>query len=169
MGKRFAATFATLTIAALTAAGASEFARQPAQPLPYNQSLDAATIDDDVAPVPVSGTVSQMFAVAFGDKACLSRDDVVSQLSGEAKHYGGQVVVLEDGLEQSFADQWRREAHVPTVKVSSVVAHLFGDRHEGDWSADVIEFDPQGCAMSRTMVPGDVWNDILKGAVGVEV
>jgi hypothetical protein len=169
MKKRFAAVFATLSIAALTAAGASEFGRHPAPALD-NQALDAATIDVDAVPVPVSGTVSQMFAVAFGDnKSCLTRDDGVAQLSGQAKAFGGQVVVLEDGLEQSFADQWRREAHVPTVRVSSVVAHLFGDRKEGDWSADVVEFDGSGCAMSRTMVPGDVWTDILKDAVGVEV
>jgi hypothetical protein len=170
MKKRLAAMFATLSIAALTAAGASELGRHSDPAMPYNQAVDAATIDDEGIPVPVSGTISQMFAVAFGDsKSCLTRDDVVAQLSGQAKSFGGQVVVLEDGLEQSFADQWRREAHVPTVRVSSVVAHLFGDREEGDWQADVIEFDGQGCAMSRTVVPGDIWTDILKDAVGVEV
>jgi hypothetical protein len=170
MAKRFAAVFATLSVAALTAAGASELGRHATPADLSDQMLDAATIDQDGAPVPVSGPVSQMFAVAFGDKnACLTRDDVVLQLNGQAKEYGGQVVVLEDGLEQSFADQWRREAHVPTVRVSSVVAHLFGDRQDGDWAADVVEFDKTGCAMSRTMVPGDVWTDILQSAVGVEV
>ncbi len=74
-----------------------------------------------------------------------------------------------DGLEQSFADQWRREVHAPKVKVTGIVAHLFGDRKDGDWSADVIEFDKTGCAMSRTLVPGDTWTQILKDAVGVEV
>jgi hypothetical protein len=49
------------------------------------------------------------------------------------------------------------------------VAHLFGDQEDDDWSADVVEFDGSGCAMSRTMVPGDIWTDILKDAVGVEV
>jgi hypothetical protein len=85
------------------------------------------------------------------------------------KQYGGQVVLLEDGLEQSFADQWRREAHIPTVQVSGVVAHVFGDLSGGDWAADVVEFDKAGCAMSRTLVPGDTWMAILKDAVGVEV
>ena len=95
MKKRFAAVFATLSIAALTAAGASEFGRHPAPAL-YNQALDAATIDVDAVPVPVSGTVSQMFAVAFGDnKSCLTRDDVVAQLSGQAKAFGGGSVVEE--------------------------------------------------------------------------
>lgn len=170
MGKRFAAVFATLSIAALTAAGASELNRQPATGSFYNQAVDAATIDEDGVPLPVSGSVAQMFAVAFGDRdSCLSRDAVVAQLNGQARAYGGQVVVLEDGLEQSFADQWRRDAHVPTIKVSAVVAHLFGDRQEGDWAADVVEFDGQGCAMSRTMVPGEVWTDILQEAVGIEV
>jgi hypothetical protein len=171
MKKRFAAVFATLSIAALTAAGASEFGRPgmvtPAQP--HDEAVDA-TIDTDAVPIPVSGSISQMFAIAFGDKqSCLKREDVVAQLSKQAKAFGGQVVVLEDGLEQSFADQWRREVHVPTVRVSSVVAHLFGDQEDDDWSADVVEFDGSGCAMSRTMVPGDIWTDILKDAVGVEV
>lgn len=172
MKKRFAAVFVTLSIAALTAAAASELGRygtsMPIQQ--YDEAVDAATIDAEGLPVPVSGSIAQMFAVAFGDKqSCLSRDEVVAQLSKQAKSFGGQVVVLEDGLEQSFADQWRREAHVPTVRVSSIVAHLFGDRQEGDWSADVVEFDGSGCAMSRTMVPGDIWTDLLKDAVGVEV
>ncbi|MBN8996216.1 MAG: hypothetical protein J0H94_13405 [Rhizobiales bacterium] len=177
MRKRFAFMFATVTLAALTAAAASELVVQPERAVARSNdvvdpgmALDAATIDRDGAPVPVSGTVSQMFAVAFGEStACLSRDQVVVQLQGQAKAYGGQVVVLEDGLEQSFADQWRRETHVPTVKVSGVVAHLFGDRKGGDWAADVIEFDKTGCAMSRTLVPGDTWTSLLKDAVGVEV
>jgi len=172
MKKRFAAVFATLSVAALTAAAASEFAR-PGTPVPseqHNEAADAATIDTDGLPVPVSGSISQMFAIAFGDREfCLSRDAVVSRLSKQAESLGGQVVVLEDGLEQSFADQWRREAHVPTVRVSSVVAHLFGDSAEGDWSADVVEFDGSGCAMSRTIVPGDIWTGLLKDAVGIEV
>ncbi|MEI9901549.1 MAG: hypothetical protein WDN31_17145 [Hyphomicrobium sp.] len=116
-----------------------------------------------------------MFTVAFGGTAagdaaaCVSRDQMVSQLRADVKSYGGQVVVLEDGLEQSFADQWRREAHMPTIKVSGLVAHLFGDRKSNDWSADVVEFGQDGCAMSRTVVPGDMWMTILQEAVGVEV
>lgn len=177
MGKRFAAVFATLSIAALTAAGASELARSPTADAALGAevvdaaTIDSATTDEDGVPIPVGGSVAQMFAVAFGDQtdACLSRDDVVARLRGQVHAYGGQVVVLEDGLEQSFADQWRREAHLPMVKVTGVVAHLFGDRDAGDWAADVVEFDKAGCAMSRTLVPGDIWTGILEGAVGVEV
>jgi len=176
MRKRFAIAFTTVTLAALTAAAASELVMKPQLAVARDhggQALDAATIDNDAAPIPVSGAVSDMFAIAFGDQgtknACLSRDQVVVQLQSQAKSYGGQVVVLEDGLEQSFADQWRREIHAPTVKVTGVVAHLFGDRKDGDWAADVIEFDKTGCAMSRTLVPGDTWTQILKDAVGVEV
>jgi hypothetical protein len=77
--------------------------------------------------------------------------------------------MLADGLQQSFSDAWRREAHVASVQVSSVVAHLFADDTGTDWSADVIEFDAKGCAMSRTIVPGDIWNALLKTAVGVQV
>lgn len=175
MRKRLqAALVATLSIAALTAAGASELARQAGRPVATAAIVDAeamdTTIDQDGVPLPVSGSVNQMFAVAFGDtNACLSRDDVVKNLRAEAKSYGGPVVLLEDGLEQAFADQWRREAHIPTTKVSGVVAHLFGDRHSDGWMADVVEFDGSGCAMSRTVVPGNVWMTILQDSVGVEV
>lgn len=176
MRKRFVIAFTTVTLAALTAAAASELVIKPhaaVASVDAGEMLDAVTIDQDSAPIPVSGSVADMFAIAFGDKgsqnACLSRDQVVIQLQGQAKSYGGQVVVLEDGLEQSFADQWRREVHAPKVKVTGIVAHLFGDRKDGDWSADVIEFDKTGCAMSRTLVPGDTWTQILKDAVGVEV
>ena len=108
---------------------------------------------------------------AFGknDALCLTRPEVLKRLKHDVKEYGGQLVLLEDGLEQSFADQWRREVHVPAIKVSGVVAHVFGDESEADWSADVVEFDASGCAMSRTIVPGDVWVDLLKSAVGVEI
>jgi len=50
-----------------------------------------------------------------------------------------------------------------------VVAHLFSDETGTDWNADVIEFDAGGCAISRTLVPGDIWNALLKAAIGVQV
>jgi hypothetical protein len=77
--------------------------------------------------------------------------------------------LLSGGLRQSLSDVWRRKAHAKTVRVSSVVAHLFPDETGTEWTADVVEFDAKGCAMTRTLVPGNVWNALLRVAVGVEV
>ena len=111
-----------------------------------------------------------IFKASLGSgESCLPQQNVLDHLQADEKSMGGKTVMLADGLQQSFSDVWRREAHVAAVHVSSVVAHLFADDTGTDWSADVIEFDAQGCAMSRTIVPGDIWNALLKTAVGVQV
>ena len=73
--------------------------------------------------------------------------------------------MLEDGLQQDFADEWRRETGVPKVGVSAVVAHLFDDG-AGSGTADVVEFDLEGCAMSRTLLSGADWTGLLRQAAG---
>jgi len=100
---------------------------------------------------------------------CLPPQKVLERLQADQKAMGGKTVMLADGLQQSFSDAWRREAHVASVRVSTVVAHLFSDETGSEWNADVVEFDASGCAMSRTLVPGDIWNALLKTAIGVQV
>jgi hypothetical protein len=100
-------------------------------------------------------------------KDCLAPQKVLERMQELQNIIGGKTVMLTDGLQQSFADEWRREAHVAPVKVSSMVAHLFSDATGENWKADVVEFDAKGCAMSRTLVPGDIWNMLLKAAAGV--
>jgi hypothetical protein len=67
--------------------------------------------------------------------SCVSPQKVLHRLQADRKTMGGKTVMLADGLQQSFADAWRREAEVPSVKVSSVVAHLFSDETGTDWNA----------------------------------
>jgi hypothetical protein len=102
-------------------------------------------------------------------QSCLPSEDVLERLETDRDATGGRLVLLSDGLQQSFSDVWRRKAHAETVPVSSIVAHLFPDETGTEWNADVVEFDARGCAMTRTLVPGDVWNALLRVAVGVEV
>jgi hypothetical protein len=131
---------------------------------------DIAGLDEPAnLQAPVAAPV---FSASFGDQTgkgiCLSPQKVLERLQADQKSMGGKTVMLADGLQQSFADVWRREAHVAPVRVSSVVAHLFSDDTGSEWNADVVEFDANGCAMSRTLVPGDIWNTLLKTAIGVQ-
>jgi len=131
---------------------------------------DVAGLDEPaILQAPVATTTIFKASLDSGTASCVSPQKVLDRLQADRKIMGGKTVMLADGLQQSFADAWRREAHVPQLKVSSVVAHLFSDESGTDWSADVIEFDTNGCAMSRTLVPGDIWNALLKAAIGVQV
>jgi hypothetical protein len=125
---------------------------------------------DEPASLQAPVVTTTVFKASLGaTTACVSAQKVLDRLQADRETIGGKTVMLADGLQQSFADAWRREAQVPSVKVSSVVAHLFSDETGMDWNADVIEFDAKGCAMSRTLVPGDIWNALLKAAIGVQV
>jgi hypothetical protein len=132
-----------------------------------DSNADAA-IDVEGVPAPVLG--GDLFVLVAGDTAsCMTAKAVITKLQADEAAYGGKLVSLTRGLEQAFADTWRREAHVPAVAVSGIVAHLFSDRDGLDWTADVVEFDKAGCAMSRTLVPGDIWNALVTRAAGVEI
>ena len=75
--------------------------------------------------------------------------------------------MLAEGLQQSFSDAWRVKTHVTPVKVSSILVHLFEGPAE-QWVADVIEFDANKCAMSRTLVPGETWNELIGAALDAQ-
>jgi hypothetical protein len=49
------------------------------------------------------------------------------------------------------------------------MAHIFGDPEEFGMFADVVEFGPNGCAMSRTLLKADTWMSLLKNSVGMTV
>ena len=126
---------------------------------------DIAGLDEATTlQAPVSDT--KVFASI---RNCLAPEEVLRHLQADRKAVGGKVVMLADGLQQSFSDLWRRKALVAPVKVSSVVAHLFPDATGTEWNADVVEFDVNRCAMSRTMISGDVWNSLLEASLGVQV
>jgi hypothetical protein len=119
---------------------------------------DIAGIDEPMTLTePVSGT-----DVFDTNQSCVPPEEVLQRFQADQNVMGGKVVMLADGLQQSFSDAWRLKALVAPVRVSSVVAHLFSIGT--DWNVDVVEFDANRCAMSRTLVPGDIWNGLLQSS-----
>ena len=125
---------------------------------------DLAGIDEPTTiEAPVS--VTDVFGT---NQSCLAPEEVVHRFQADQNVMGGKVVMLTDGLQQSFSDAWRLRALVAPVKVSSIVAHPFEGPAE-EWAADVIEFDANRCAMSRTLVPSGAWNELIKAALDARV
>jgi hypothetical protein len=125
--------------------------------------LDIAGIDEPMTlPAPISDTD------VFGtNQGCVPPEKVIHQFQADQNEMGGKVVMLTEGLQQSFSDAWRLKALVAPTRVSSVVAHVFSTGT--DWNADVVEFDINRCAMSRTLVSGDAWNSLLGASRGGQV
>jgi hypothetical protein len=94
---------------------------------------------------------------------------MIRTLQADQEVLTGKLVMLTDGLQQSFSHLWRQRTHARQVPVSRVIALLLADESQGQWKADVVEFDVNGCAMSRTLMPGNLWNVLLKAAIGVQV
>jgi hypothetical protein len=162
------ATAVTTGLALVAVSAAVAFANIP----------DQADIDDGAAapsvshayegliPGPVSG-VPLFVADASGPvPACVTETDVIRRLNADRDRFGGETVMLSNGLVQAFADEWRRETHLQKVAVSGVFAHVFGE--EDAASVDVIELDAKGCALSRTMLSEDDWRFLLRQTVGAE-
>ena len=121
---------------------------------------ELAGIDEPTAlQEPVSDT-----EVFGANQSCMPPEQAIEHLQAERDAIGGKIVVLADGLQQSFSDEWRVRAHVAPVKVSSIVVHLF-EGPANEWAADVIEFDGKSCAMSRTLVPSSAWNELIQAAL----
>ena len=180
MHKRFRLGFSLIAIAAIAgfvaATAATVDAVRPPTPFftaesgvglfaPDARRRQIAGHDEpESLPAPVSDT-----NVFDTDQSCLGPQEVLERLQTDRKLMGGKLVMLADGLQQSFSDAWRHKTHLASVRVSSVDAHLFSDDTGSEWNADVIEFDAKGCAMSRTLVPGEDWNALLKAAFAVQV
>ena len=81
---------------------------------------------------------------------------------------GGEILALSGGLEQEFADQWRRAVGMSPVDVSQVFAHVVPGV-DGDAIVDVVEVDTQGCALSRTLLSQSDWLDLLGIVQGIDV
>lgn len=112
-----------------------------------------------LGPTPISHASSQQ-------AACVTaRDIATSMITGQAQE-GGRILALVDGADQSFADAWRKLSQMPAMKVGLVLAHVYA----GPRSAlfiDTVEFDENGCAVSRTLLNEATWTAII-GAVGDE-
>jgi len=139
--------------------------------IPDRITLDGATADavphaeEAMLPAPVSG-VPLFVADASGNvPVCVADAEVVRQLNADRDRFGGETVKLEKGLDQAFADEWRRDTGSKHATVSAVFAHVFG---ADDTMVDVVEIDARGCALSRTLLGGDDFELLLARASGLE-
>ncbi len=99
---------------------------------------------------------------------CYDKDDVLGYFDRDRVQIGGEMVTLETGFDQDFADAWRTETDLQPVKISGVFAHIFANQ-SGFSMVDVVEIGADGCAISRTLLTEEEWNAILVRAAGVAV
>jgi hypothetical protein len=99
---------------------------------------------------------------------CLSADHVLHILARDVETVGGNIVIMADGVQQHFSDTWRALAGTGRVEISLVIAHVIPDSG-GDPIVDVVEIDGQGCALSRTLLAGSDFLDLIEFADSIEV
>lgn len=131
--------------------------------------IDAALVDEansaiyygpEMADLPSPVVGSDLFFAQNTGSACMGRDQVVNAFLADQAEFGGQTVEIIPGRDQAFADTWRDQTGITKVAVSAVVGHMFKDG--GEWSVDVVEFDRDGCAMSRTLLPATTWTSLIE-------
>lgn len=134
-----------------------------------NEEIDAALIEEsnsaiyygaEIAGVPSPVAGDDLFFAQNTGSACVDRDEVVSIFLTDQAQFGGKTVEIVPGRDQAFSDEWRDRTGGDKVKVSGVVGHMFLDT--GGWTVDVVEFDQNGCAMSRTLLPNATWTDLIE-------
>ena len=80
---------------------------------------------------PKSGLPSAVGGVALFDDGygpvCYDKDDVLSYFDRDRVQIGGEMVTLETGFDQDFADAWRSETELQPVTISGVFAHIFAN------------------------------------------
>ena len=113
-------------------------------------------------PTPVIG--EHLFSVENNRTACMNRDLVIDIFFADQDDFGGRTVKIVDNQDQAFADYWRAQTGVAEVEISGIIGHVYLDNASAEWTVDLVEFDVAGCAMSRTLVPADVWNDLLRNS-----
>ncbi len=155
---------AGLALTAVTAAVA--FANIPNDPVLDGAAVPSApVIAESTMAAPVGGVPLFVADASGAVPACVTDDEVIRRLQAERDKLGGETIMLAGGLEQAFADEWRRQTESAPVKVSAVLAHVLP---EGDVGfVDVVEIGVDGCALSRTIITGDDWRFLLVRAAGV--
>jgi hypothetical protein len=108
-----------------------------------------------------------LFDEGYGP-VCYDKDDVLSYFDRDRTQIGGEMVTLETGFDQDFADAWRTETEMQPVAISGVFAHIFPS-DAGFNMVDVVEIGSDGCAISRTLLTEEEWDSILVRAAGVAV
>jgi hypothetical protein len=129
--------------------------------------VSASARANDIVPTPAP--LSYDLVAEFGTKAgCVPLATVTRLMLRDQRELGGRTITLADGMDQAFADQWRHMAHLAPVTVKMVLAHGFAvGRAPSDVLIDTVEFNEQGCAISRTFLKGTVWDTILHGIADV--
>jgi hypothetical protein len=135
--------------------------------IPPNTMLDDVPGIDDVhhdydeTPVPEPVMGDELFIAAAGADGCVDRNAVAAQFLADQAEIGGRTFDFVSGRGQKLADLWRDRTGVGRIAVSSIMTHVFFDRGADEWTADQVEFDAGGCAISRTLLPGAAWAELL--------
>lgn len=158
----------TRTASAITAAGllltsvavaVASLPRDGGAPAPVSSHSDPIR---NLAAAPIGG--AHLFA---GGEACIGTEDAIRQLDAERRQIGGETVMLDKGLDQAFADTWRLHTDQESIQVTAVLAHVVGEDARG--IVDVIEFDGNGCAMTRTVLGVNDWSYLLRKSIDTGV
>lgn len=124
------------------------------------------------APAPVTGVLlfdeTELGALDSGRESCMTAARVLGIFAREIEIVGGEIQTLSGRMQQDFADQWRQTTGLTPVDVSQVLAHVVPSQ-DGDAIVDVVEFDTEGCALSRTLITGIEWVDLIQAARRFEV
>jgi len=166
--KPFLPILAAFTVAAGVAGYAT--AESAGQGFVFDRGTSEAEHGIEPVPAPVSGEL--LFADAelppdFNGESCVPAAQVLGIFAREIEMVGGEVLTLS-GRSQDFADHWRLAVNMPSVAVSQVLAHVVPGE-DGDTIVDVIEIDANGCVVSRTLLTGVEWTDLVQAARGPEV
>ena len=169
MSRRFRNIFLATAGSAVLAISAATFASANIPAIDFKGDAAGAPLADesDAAAIPAPVSAAPLFVSADNTGVCMLSDDVIAALDRDQAKIGGEVFRLADNLTQEFADSWRQQAGQAPVKVSGVIAHIFG--HDGETAADVVEFDAKGCAMSRTILSGDDFATLINMGNGLAV
>lgn len=136
-------------------------------PSTLNYPDEAAELHGTEEGLPGAVSGMSLFDEGYGP-VCYDKDDVLAYFDHDRTKIGGEMVTLEVGFDQDFADAWRTETEMQPVAVSGVLAHIFPS-DAGFNMVDVVEVGSDGCAISRTLLTEEEWNSILVRAAGVAV
>jgi hypothetical protein len=101
---------------------------------------------------------------------CIEPDAVMLQFRTEAKALGGRTMAMDSAIDQKFANEWRRRLNEAPVAVGLILLHAFADPDaQAQLVVDTVEFDVDGCAISRTLMPLDAWAILVKAAEGTPI
>jgi hypothetical protein len=129
--------------------------------------IDASEWHEEPAPAPARASAPALDRDLQVERACIPADQILGVFALDVTHVGGEILALDDGLQQAFADSWRKSVGMPGVKVTQVFAHIVPG--EDATVVDVVEIDQNGCALSRTLLSMDDWLEILKPLRSIEV